>query len=433
MAKLANLPVFDPIGDQVGKVRDIVSVTRITKRPRIVGMVIEVPGKRKVFMPMSRVTSLDAEQIITTGIVNMRRFEKRSAETLMLGEMLDRPVVLKATAEDAAVEDLSIKQTRSGDWELSKVFVRKGKPTTGITGRFRRSGETLLVNLDEIDGLATRPADGQGAAALIASLDGMKAADVAERLKDLPEIRRREIVAELPDDQLADVVEELGEEDQVAILRGLSQHRAADVLEAMQPDDAADVLGELPDDQQERLLRLMEPQDAKNVRHLLSYDEYTAGGLMTTLPVLLSPENSIAEGLALLRRRELSPTIAAAAFVCRPPLETPTGKFLGVVHIQRMLRHAPGENVGAIMDSDIEALPTDAPLSSVTRLMATYNLVSIPVTNPQGQLVGVVTVDDVLDHLLPDDWRDTEEIPSDPKTGEVTLTTLHTPEGGTRG
>ncbi|MDN5792156.1 MAG: magnesium transporter, partial [Brevibacterium aurantiacum] len=171
------------------------------------------------------------------------------------------------------------------------------------------------------------------------------------------------------------------------------------------PDDAADLLGELSDEQAERFLALMEPDDAEDVRTLLSYDDDTAGGLMTTEPVILTPETTVAEALAHVRREDLPAALAAAVFVCRQPVETPTGKYLGIVHIQEMLRHPPHEAVGIMLDTEVEALPPDSPLGEVTKLLAAYNLVSVPITDENDRLIGVVTVDDVLDELLPDDWR----------------------------
>lgn len=405
MARLAGLRVLDPLGDEVGRVRDAVVLFRPgRRRPRAVGLVVEVPGRRRVFLPMTRVTSMDAGQVISTGLVNMRRFEQRPTETLVIHEMLERTVRIVETGEEATVEDVAIEQLRTRDWELSKVFVRKG------THRgLRRRGETLLLDYEEVTGLAGHQLE-QGATMLAASLEEMKAADIADLLHDLSDKRRLELAAALDDERLADVLEELPEDDQVEILSALRRERAADVLEAMQPDDAADLLGELPADQQEQLLLLMEPDEARDVRRLLAYGENTAGGLMTTEPVILGPEATVAEALALVRRSELSPALAAAVFVCRPPLETPTGRLLGVVHIQRMLREPPHEPIGAILDRDVEPVGVDAPLGLVTRRLATYNLVSVPVTDDDGRLLGVVTVDDVLDHILPDDWREQDEL-----------------------
>ena len=174
----------------------------------------------------------------------------------------------------------------------------------------------------------------------------------------------------------------------------------------MQPDDAADLLSELTPEAAEQLLQMMEPDDAAPLRRLLTYDENTAGGLMTSEPVILGPEATIAEALAVVRRVELSPALAATVYVCRPPLETPTGKFLGMVHIQRLLRDPPHAAIGTVLDKDVEPLRPNAPLGQVTRVLATYNLVGVPVVDDEGRLVGAVTVDDVLDHILPDDWRE---------------------------
>ncbi len=115
----------------------------------------------------------------------------------------------------------------------------------------------------------------------------------------------------------------------------------------MQPDDAADLLAEMPTDKAAELLELMEPEEARDVRRLLAYDDESAGGLMTTEPVILGPETPIAQALAHVRRQDLTPALASMVFVVRPPLETPTGRLLGVVHIQRLLREAPHDPIGA--------------------------------------------------------------------------------------
>jgi flagellar motility protein MotE (MotC chaperone)/sporulation protein YlmC with PRC-barrel domain len=407
VARLAGTSVFDPIGDQVGRVRDVVVLLRPKGAPRAVGLVVEVPGKRRVFVPLTRVTAIDAGQVISTGLVNMRRFEQRPFETLVVGELFDRTVQLADGSGSAAVEDVAIERQRNGDWLVSKVFVRKHRPGRG--GLLRRRGESELLDIEAIAGLARTAADAQDATLLLAQYDELKPADLADVLHDMGATRRLEVATALDDERLADVLEELPEDDQVAILSGLARSRAADVLEAMQPDDAADLLGELPDDQQAELLGLMEPEEARDVRRLLAYEDNTAGGLMTTEPVVLGPETPIAAALAHVRRRELTPALASMVFVVRPPLETPTGRFIGVVHLQRLLREPPHEAIGSLVDTDIDPVPADAPLLAVTRRLATYDLLAIPVVDDERRLLGAVSVDDVLDHLLPEDWRETDE------------------------
>ena len=407
VARLAGTNVVDPIGDVVGRVRDVVVVLRTTVAPRVVGLVVEVPGRRRVFLPITRVTGVVPGQVITTGLLNIRRFEQRAAETLVIGDLFERRVELRDGSGEAIVEDVAISRQRTGDWIVTQLFVRRTVPSR--SGLLRRRGETLLVDVDDVVSLAAS-AEVQGAAMLLANYDDLKPADLADVLHELAEARRTEVAAALDNERLADVLEELPEDDRVAILSQLDVDRAADILEAMQPDDAADLLGELPDAQATELLARMEPDDARDVRRLLAYAEDTAGGLMTTEPVILGPEAPIALGLAHVRRQDLAPALASMVFVVRQPLETPTGRFLGVVHTQRMLREPPHQPLGSILDDDIDALPPEAPLLQVTRLMATYNLLALPVVDAERRLIGAISVDDVLDHMLPTDWRESDEV-----------------------
>lgn len=404
-ARLAGLTVFDPVGDQVGKVRDVVvSVHMDVRKLHAVGLVIEVPGRKRVFLPALRVTSMDAGQVITTGVLNLRRFETRDSELLVIADLIEREVVLSDDSP-AVVEDLALERSVRGVWSVSKVFVRKGKLVRGIGARLRRRGDTALVDVGEVRGL-TGEAEAQGARMMLASFADLRPADIAELLHDLSVRRRTELAAELDDERLADVLAELPEDDQVEIINALDTARAAVVLEEMQPDDAADLLGELSEDLQERYLRAMDAEEAEDVRRLLAYDEDTAGGLMTTEPVVLGPEASVAEALAHVRSEDISPAIAAAVFVTRTPHETPTGRFLGVVHLQRMLREPPHMSVGSLIDRSVEPVGEHTSLGAITRRLATYDLLSLPVTDDQDHLLGVVTIDDVLDHLLPEDWRE---------------------------
>ncbi|MER7518672.1 magnesium transporter MgtE N-terminal domain-containing protein [Streptomyces sp. NPDC126499] len=408
VSHLAGVPVFDPVGDQVGRVRDLVAMLRVGRRPpRLLGMVVEVLSRRRVFVPMTRITGVESGQVITTGVVNMRRFEQRPTERLVLGELLDRRVRLVGPdgreGEEVTVLDVSIQQLPARrDWEIDKVFVRRGKG-----GALRRKGETLTVEWSAVTGFSLEE-HGQGAENLVATFERLRPADLANVLHHLSPKRRAEVAAALDDDRLADVLEELPEDDQIEILGKLKEERAADVLEAMDPDDAADLLSELPEEDKERLLTLMQPEEAADVRRLMAYEERTAGGLMTTEPIVLRPDATVADALARVRQQDLSPALAAQVYVCRPPDETPTGKYLGTVHFQRLLRDPPFTLVGALVDSDLPPLGPATPLPAVTSYFAAYNLVAAPVVDESGSLLGAVTVDDVLDHLLPDDWRETE-------------------------
>ena len=400
LARLTGIGVFDPHGDQVGKVRDAIVVLRTgANAPRLTGLVVEVPPRRRIFVPMTRVTAIDASQIIVTGTVNLRRFEKRNNETLVTAELLDRSLTLADDSESVRLLDVAVEQDRTKDWFISELFVSRG------ASGFRRKGERFVVDWNEVTGLSL-PEPTQPVERLLASLDKMRAADVAVLLHDLPVQRRIEVARALDDERLADVLEELPEDDQVQIVQMLEANRAADVLEEMDPDDAADLISGLPPQQAQDLLELMEPDEADDIRRLLSYDDFSAGGMMTSVPIILPPDATVAEALAHIRKDDLSPAIAAQVFVCRPPTETPTGRYLGMCHFQRLLREPPSTLVSALVDTSIEPVRADTPLSQVTHSFAAYNLVALPVVDGNHRLLGAVTVDDVIDHMLPADWRE---------------------------
>ncbi len=403
LARLAGIAVFDPNGDRVGRVRDAVVTLRVdVHAPRVLGLVIEIQQRRRIFVPIGRVTSVDVDAVVLgTGKVSLKRFEQRPGELLVLGALLDRRVTVRETGQPAIVVDAGMEQTRTRDWVLAKLAVRE----LGQGRLSRRRGQIHQLDWDQVSGLQL-PEGEQGAANLLAVFEKMRPADLAAVLTDLSAKRRHEVAQALDDDRLADVLEELPEEAQIQILASLTGERAADVLEAMDPDDAADLLHELPAGEQERLLELMEPEEAAPVRRLLDYSEDSAGGLMTSEPVILLPDATVADALARVRDPQLTPALAAQVYVCRPPMETPTGKYLGIAHVQRLLREPPSSLIGGVIDDDIAPLPADTTLHDVASYLATYNLVAVPVVDDSRRLVGAVTVDDVLDHLLPANWRE---------------------------
>jgi CBS domain-containing protein len=400
VARLAGCAVFDPVGDRVGRVRDVLVVYRRNDPPRVIGLVVEVPGRRRVFVSIGRVTSMSGGQVITTGLINLRRFAQRGGEVRVLAELVGRGVTLRDGGGRATIEDVAIVESGPGEWTVDQLFVRK--PRT-VPAPFAK-GPTLFVRWSEVIE-QTSGTEPQSAEQLVASYNELLPADLATSLLELPETRRIEVAEELSDDRLADALEEMPETAQVEILAQLDDERAADVLDQMEPDDAADLIAQLPAVRGEHLLELMDPEEAEDVRFLLSYDADTAGGLMTTEPIIVSADATVAEGLALIRRHELAPAIGAAICVTLPPYEPPTGRFLGMVHFQRMLRYPPHERLGTIIDRSIEPVTPDTSAAEVSRRLASYDLVSLPVVDESHRLVGVVTIDDVLDYLLPDDWR----------------------------
>jgi CBS domain-containing protein len=399
LARLAGTAVFDPNGDPVGKVRDAVATLRSNNQPpRILGLVVEVPLRRRVFVPITRVTSIESGAVVITGLLNMRRFETRAGEMLVLGDLLDRSVALVEDGQPVLVEDMAMEENRTGDWLITRVHImRKGR---GL----RRKGATSTVSWEEVTGFAQHETN-QGVSNLLSTIGNLRAADLAAVIQDLSPKRRVEVARALDDERLADVLEEMDESERVALLAELEGERAADVLEEMDPDDAADLLREIGEERAQELIELMDPEDAEDVLRLMTYEDYSAGGMMTTEPIVMSADYTVADALAAVRQSEKSPALASQVFITRQPLETPTGRFIGMVHYQRLLREPPATLLGSIVDTNTKGVNPDASLHAVSSYLASYNLLSLPVIDANDRLLGAVTVDDVLDHLLPENWR----------------------------
>jgi Mg/Co/Ni transporter MgtE len=350
---------------------------------------------------------------LNTNSVSLRRFEQRPGEVLALGQVLDTkvrvndPNLPQLADTEVVVTDLGMEQTRTRDWMVTRVAVR-------IPRRLGRRNPVHIVDWHNVQGLtpSALAMPGQGVAQLLHQFEGWRPIEVADALRELPPKRRYEVVKALDNDRLADILQELPEEEQADVLMQLGNERAADVLEEMDPDDAADLLGTMNPTEAERLLRRMDPGESDPVRRLLKHAPDTAGGLMTSNPVLLSPDTSVAEALARVRDPDLTPALSSLVLVVRPPTATPTGHYLGCVHLQRLLREPPAVLVGGIIDADLPYLAPETSLAALTRYFAAYNLVCGPVVDDQHHVLGAVTVDDVLDHLLPHDWRASSEEPA---------------------
>jgi CBS domain-containing protein len=358
--------------------------------PRVNGFVVRVQ-RRSVFVGAGRIGEIAPEGVrLRRGAINLRHFALREGEQLIVSELFHRSVGGRRII-DAAIAPAPEPYA----WELATVAVGRGR----LPGR-RRPPE--ILDWSEA-GEALR--DDRSAARQAASLGQLHPVEMADAIRKLPLSRRRALAAALEDERLADLLEELSEDEQARIFEGLDLERAARVLEEMEADDAADLLGEFTDERQGELLEAMDPSESAPLRRLLTFRPDTAGGLMTPEPIVLEPGATVAEALARIRDPDLSPPLAAQVFVCRAPTETPTGRFLGVAHFQRLLREAPSKPVGRCVADEPEPLTAAMTGARVAQRLAAYDVMALPVVDDDGRLLGAVTVDDVLDHVLPEGWR----------------------------
>ena len=389
VSRLVRLPLVDTDAVPVGKIDDVVITPSAPgEPPRVLGFVALIQ-RRRIFVNGNRVGEIDVSGVrLHGGTVDLRRFELRPGE-LLAKDLLDRSLGGETVNDLALARDDDAK-----GWHIVSVALSASRILR------RRSGR--VVDWSDAPSLFDIGAE----ARQVAALRELHPADLASRIVAMPLERRRQLAEALDDERLADVLEELPEDEQRKLIETLDLERAADVIEEMELDDAADLLGEFPKAKRDELLAAMEPEEANPLRRLLEYEGHTAGGLMTPEPLVLTPQTTVAEALARIRHPDLPSALAAQVFVVEPPTETPTGRYLGAVAFQRLLREPPGSEIGDCVDDEPKPVAPDLSELEVARRLAAYDAIAVPVCDAAGRLVGAVTVDDVLDRVLPANWRE---------------------------
>lgn len=387
ISRLVRLPLVDADGGPVGRVQDVVLVPSGDEL-RVLGFIANVQ-RRQIFVNVARVGEVEPTGLrLRGGTVDLRVFQQRQGERLAVKELFD---------------------TRIGDEFLTDLAIAPGPDRAywfvtlaalGRRGPLRRRAPHVVPWAEVAASFTTTPEMTEAA-----ELRDLHPSDVVTRLQSIPLARRQQVVALLADDQVADLLEEMPEEEAVRLIETLDLERAAHILEEMEPDDAVDLLADLPEKERAALLAAMLPEESMPLRRLLAYDENTAGGLMTPEPVVLAHTATVAEALAEIRAREIPAELAAQVFVTQPPTSTPTGRFIGVVGFQRLLREPPATTLDECVGDAADPVAPDLPLRDVAERLASYDLLALPVCDAAGRLVGAVTVDDVLDHVLPQGWR----------------------------
>jgi CBS domain-containing protein len=391
--RVMRLPLLDAGGATIGRIDEIVASTpaRASDPVRVVGFVAE-SQRRRIFVNANRIAEIGGDGVrLRSWDVDLNPFKPRAGELLVGADLIDRKV------DEETISDVGIRTVddpRGPTWELAKLRLTR-------RNSLRRRNSHRLVDIDEIPGLF-KPVS--PAAAEAARLREMHPAEVAAVIRAMALEPRRQLAAAMDDERLADVLEELPEAEQVRLVEDLDLDRLVGVFEEMEYDDLADLLGVMSGEQRSRILEAMDEEDADVLRRLLSYEEATAGGMMTPEVIVLGPTATVAEALAQIRQPDWVVSIAAQVFVCQPPFLTPTGKLLGTAHVQRLLREPPSMELRHVVAHDPTVAP-DATDRAVAELLASYDMLAVAVTDTAGRLLGAVTVDDVLDRLLGSGWR----------------------------
>lgn len=391
--RVMRLPLLDAGGSEIGKIADVVVAPgRVGQAPRVMGFVAS-SQRRRIFVNSARVAELDTDGArLRSWDLDLHPFKRRPGETLIGEELIDRSIGTGETVSDIGL--VRVTDGRVETWEISTVRLASRQA-------LRRRSSFRLVEWNVVAQLF---ATHEPMAAEAARLRDMHPSDVASVVRVLPLTQRRQLAEAMDDERLADLLEELPEDEQLRLIENLDIERLIGVLDEMEYDDLTDLLSEMPVQQRTAVLDAMDAEEAEVLTRLLSYDESTAGGLMTPEIVILSPDDTVAEALARIRNPEWTQAIAGQIFICERPVAPPTGRYLGVVFGQRLLREPPAMELGKCLRQVATAHP-DTPENDVYEQFASYNMLSLPVVDEAGRLLGAVTVDDVVDRMLGAGWR----------------------------
>ena len=368
--RVMRLPLLDAGGSTIGRLEDIVVIPGAGgSPPRVLGFVA-TSQRRRIFVNANRLGTLDSDGArLRSWDVDLKPFKPHRGEILIGRDLIDRASATRPSATSPCAPTARVAR-RGGNRPRSASSKRSA---------LRRRPSYRLVDFDEVPDLFAGVA-GAEMAAEAARLRDMHPSDVAGLVRAMPLTQRRQLAEAMDDERLADLLEELPEAEQLRIIDGLDIERLINVLDEMEYDDLADLLAEMPGEQRDRILDAMDAEDADVMRRLLSYEDGTAGALMTPEIIILGPTATVADALAEIRDPDWLVSIAAQVFVVQPPFKPPTGTYLGVVHFQRLLREPPHRTLGECLEQE-PTIPPDLPERDVAERLASYNMLAVGVTD----------------------------------------------------
>lgn len=402
LSQVLGRPIRDLEGERVATVKDIIVRLGEDDHPPVTGLVARY-RRRDFFMSRWRMKDLGLGGVrLNSDILDLRPFVRREGEVLLAKDVLDKQLIDVDGKRVVRVNDVQIIEA-AGEWRVTGADV-------SLQGLWRRLAPSGFVGTNktvevldwaDVGYLATDAATVQlkSSSGKLARLHPVEIARLAEALSYH---HGSEVVESLDDETAAETLEEMPAERQARILGDMDQERAADILEWMSPDEAADVLGDLPEEKAEELLLLMEHEEQADVAELLPYEDDTAGGLMTTEFVTLPRELTVGEALARLREMAETPNMIYYLYVVE---FEGSWKLAGVIALRGLILADPSMPLEEMMRTEFQKAEADEPAKDVAQRIAEYNLLALPVVDDAGDILGIITVDDAMEILLPKDWR----------------------------
>ena len=407
LSEILGRTVTDLDGNFVGKLDDVIARERPEfPHPVVDALVIDRRGQKQT-VPYSMVMSLFAPAIpLKCHVEDVPNYELNDDDIYLSRDVLDKQIIDTDGARVVRVNDLELVRV-SGTLYVSNVDV-------GLMGILRRVGlehaahsiasglrirlQENFISWDNVELLhhdqfmrLRVPAE---------SLADLHPADLAEILSDLNKLESGQFLESMNVEQVADALEQVETEFQASLLEDMDDERAADVLEEMEPDEAADLLAELPVERSRRLVELMEKEEADDVRHLLTFPEDSAGGIMTTDYAVVPPDVTAEQAIRLLR--ENASDIGTLIYVYVTDLEE---HLIGVFSLTDLIFADPNTLVSDFMDDRVKKVFALDEQEDVAQIITKYDLLAVPVVNQENIIQGIVTADDALDKIIPTAWK----------------------------
>jgi CBS domain-containing protein len=423
LSRLLKRPVADRSGESIGRLSDIIVRLRGTDYPLVTGLVATIGG-REIFVPIDQVISFDGDPLkLSSARLDLRHFERRDGEVLLRADVLGHRLIDVPNAKLVRAADLELTKDEKrageagGEWVLSGVDSRRRpRRLFGLLAAETIDGGQIFRDWHDFESLIGH----QGSELLrgpFARIRRLKPAQIADLLEDASKEEETEILGQVhADPELeADVFEELDEDLATRLLGARTDEEIAEVLARMHADDAADAIAELPQRRRQPVLDLLPPGQRAKVLTLMGFNSTSAGGLMGVEFVALPTMATVREALARVAQ---SPLLQPEALTSVHAVDD-DGGLRGVAHLVTLIQSDPGATLIDVSDTDPVRVGADADVMDVAVLMTDYNLTTIPVVDDERRLLGVITVDDVLEVTLPDDWRRREAAePPDARHGD---------------
>ncbi len=397
-SQLQGRPIRDRQGRQVGRVRDL-AIRWEGGTPHVTG--IKFARDVQQHIPVEQVTLITSTHVTLGNGLDEATLITMQPNEIYLGKwIMDKQIIDLKGSKVVRVNDIKLVWLQKGDTQ----YIVPQAVDIGLRGLARRLGVEFLFrklqnhfvwwefiqHLEEkTANLQLRGEKGQ--------LDQLHPADLAEIIEDLDYKKRADFIEDLDVETAAEAFVEMEQDTQIEIIEHLDKQQAAVLLQEMPPDEAADLLGELPEEKSDELLNLMEPEEAQEVRELMEYEEGTAGALMTTEYIALSAENTVTEAFAQLRRLAAEAETIYYLYVLKED-ET----LSGVISLRELLMADPGARLQDFMQTRLISVEPQDPDREVAETVNKYNLLAIPVVDDNHKMLGIITVDDILEMLVPD-------------------------------